>query len=216
MALFRLVSFVHLQGFQPADSALFNTLVTSLSKSLAHQASVSASHTAFVGLKRKQFYLSHLPAYFLEVNKRAMLSSLLVCSDFLFMESDIAQMVADTQASFSLRSQQAQVDVVSRGSGARRLCFSPSRSLVRTFPSRRRRWESGSPLRQSKHVRFDSLALSSALKESHSGFLEIGVMSLVRQGGGCLAGHWEVWESWGSNPWVVQVLRSRYRVPFRS
>ena len=88
-----LLAFVRLQGFQLADSALFNTLVTSLSKSLAHQASVSASHTAFVGLERRQFYLSHLPAYFSEVNKRAMSSSPLVCSDSLFAESDIAWLV---------------------------------------------------------------------------------------------------------------------------
>ena len=28
--------------------------------------------------------------------------------------------------------------------------------------------------------------------------------------------HWEVWESWGADAWVVQVLRYGYRVPFRS
>ena len=51
------LAFVWLQGFQPLDATLFNTFVTALSKSLAHQASVSASHTAFIGLKRRQFYL---------------------------------------------------------------------------------------------------------------------------------------------------------------
>ena len=34
--------------------------------------------------------------------------------------------------------------------------------------------------------------------------------------GGCLAEHWEVWESWGADAWVVQVLCYGYRVPFRS
>ena len=29
-------------------------------------------------------------------------------------------------------------------------------------------------------------------------------------------GAWEVWESWGADAWVVQVLRYGYRVPFRS
>ena len=58
-----LLAFVRLQGFQPAGSALYNTLMIYLSKSLAHQVSVSASHMAFMGLKRRQFYLSHLPAY---------------------------------------------------------------------------------------------------------------------------------------------------------
>ena len=41
-------------------------------------------------------------------------------------------------------------------------------------------------------------------------------MSFVQQNGGCLADHWEVWESWGVDPWVVQVLRFGYRIPFHS
>ena len=110
-----LLAFVRLQGFTHADSSLFHT---SLSKSLDHQAAVSASHTVFIGLKRRQFYLSHLPTYFSEVSKRAMLSSPFVCSDSLFAESDVARLLVDTQASSSLRSQQALVDVASRGSGA--------------------------------------------------------------------------------------------------
>ena len=165
-----LLAFVRLQGFQPMDSTLFNTLVTSLSKSLAHQVSEFSSHSAFVGLKCRQFYLSHLPAYFSEVNKRAILSSPLVCSDSLFAESDIARLVAGTQSSSSLRSQQAMVDVASRSSSARRCRFSPSCSPARTSPSRCRCLESGSPSRQSKRVRFDSPAPSSALKGSRSGF----------------------------------------------
>ena len=97
-----LLGFVRLQGFSPSDSPLFNTLVTSLSKCLAHQASISASHTAFVGLKRRQFYLSHLSAYFSDVHKRAMLAAPLVCADSLFAESDISRFLSDTQTSSSL------------------------------------------------------------------------------------------------------------------
>ena len=28
--------------------------------------------------------------------------------------------------------------------------------------------------------------------------------------------HWQVWESWGAEPWLVQVLKVGYRVPFVS
>ena len=108
-----LLGFVRLQGFSPSDAPLFNTLVTSLSKCLAHQASISASHTAFVGLKRRQFYLPHLPAYFSDVHKRAMLAAPLVCADSLFAEPDISRLLSDTQTSSSLLSQQAMVDVAS-------------------------------------------------------------------------------------------------------
>ena len=76
-----LLGFVRLQGFTPSDAPLFNMLVTSLSKCLAHQASISASHTAFVGLKRRQFYLSHLPAYFTDVHKQTIMAAPIVCAD---------------------------------------------------------------------------------------------------------------------------------------
>ena len=161
-----LLGFVHLQGFSPSDSSLFNTIVTSLSKCLVHQASISASHTAFVGLKRRQFYLSRLLAYFTDVHKHAMMAAPLVCADSLFAESDISRLLSDTQTSSSLRSQQALVDVASSRSGARRRRFSPARSPPRSSPFRHCRRESGFPSRSSKRVRFDSPAPSSALKSS--------------------------------------------------
>ena len=165
-----LIGFVRLQGFSPSDAPLFNTLVSSLSKCLAHQASISASHTAFVGLKRRQFYLSHLPAYFTDINKRAMLAAPIVCADSLFLESDVARLLSDTQTSSSLWSQQALVDVTSNQSGPRRRRFSPARSPARSSPSRHRRRDSGSPSRSSKRVRVDSPAPSSALKPRNKGF----------------------------------------------
>ena len=158
-----LLGFVRLQGFSPSDALLFNMLVMPLSKYLAHQASISAYHTAFVGLKRRQFYLSHLPAYFTDVHKRAMMAAPLVCVDSLFLESDISRLLSEMTSS-SLRSQQALVDVASNRSGPRRRRFSPARS-----PFRRRRRESGSPSRSSKRVRFDSPA-PSALKPPNKGF----------------------------------------------
>ena len=160
-----LLASVRLQGFSPADASLFNTLVTSLSRCLAHQASISASFTALLCLKRRDFYLSHLPTYFSEVNKRAMLASPVVGASSLFAESDVARLLADTQTSSCLRSQQALVDVASRGSGARRRRFSPYRS-----PARRRHRSSGSPARSEKRVHFDSPAPSSALQGGKQGF----------------------------------------------
>ena len=141
-----------------------------LSKSLAHQASVSALHTTFIGLKRREFYLSHLPAHFSDINKRVMLSSWVVCSDFLFNEADISRLLADTQASSSMRSQQALVDVTARSSGVRQRRFSPRRSPAHSSPSHRCRRGSGSPARPAKRVWFDSPAPSSAHKGSRSGF----------------------------------------------
>ena len=165
-----LLAFVRLQNFAPDDSALFNNLVTSLSKSLAHQDTMTATHIAFLGLKRRQFYLSHLPSYFSDVAKRAMLSSPVVLASSLFAESDVARLLSDTQTLSSLWSQQALVDVVSHGSGARSRHSSPARSPSRSSPARRWRRESGSPSRPQKRVRFDSPAPTSALRGPRSGF----------------------------------------------
>ena len=165
-----LLAFVRLQHFAPEDSALFNTLVTSLLKSLAHPASLSASHTAFIALKRRQFYLSHLPAYFSDINKRAMLSSPAVCAEYLFNEADFSWLLSDIQTSLSLRSQQALVDVASRSVGSRSRRPSPRCSPPCSYPLRRRRRESGSLARTNKRVRFDSPAPASALKGSRQGF----------------------------------------------
>ena len=145
-----LLAFVRFQNFAPEDLSLFSILVTSLSKSLAHQASLTAAHMAFLGLKRRQFYLSHLPAYFSDVNKRAMLSSPVVLASSLFADSYVSWLLADTQTSSSLRSQQALVEVASRGAGARSRRSSPHCSPSRSSPSSRRRRESGSPSRPGK------------------------------------------------------------------
>ena len=162
-----LLGSVRLQGFTPADPALFSQLVTVLSKSLAHQAQVSASHTAFLCHRRREFYLSHLPAYFSDVSKRSMLSSPAVFADSLFREEDISRLLEATSSSSSLKSQQAMVDVASQQSSSSssfcRRRGSPPRS-PRSSLAQRRRPASSSPSRASKRVRFDSPAPSSALK----------------------------------------------------
>ena len=173
-----LLGFVHVQGFSPSDPALFNQLVTALSKSLAHQASVTASQISYICAKRREFYLSHLPAYFSDSTKRSLLESPVVFADSLFAEPDIARLLDATRSTSSLRSQQAMVDVASRGSfsSSRGRCSSPRQSPARASPSRRRRRESGSPARSpsrsQKHVRFDSPAPSSAVKSSRKPFRE--------------------------------------------
>ena len=161
-----LLGFIRVQGFTPSDPFLFNQLVTALSKSLTHQAHVSAFNTAYACRKRREFYLSHLPAYFGDTNKRSMLSAPSVFADTLFREEDIAQFLDSTRSSSSFRSQQAMVNMASRrssSSSARPRRFSPGRSPP-SSPSRRRCQPSGSPSRAPKPVRLDSPAPSTALK----------------------------------------------------
>ena len=161
-----LLRFVRLQGITPADPALFNQLMTALSKSLAHQAQVSASHTAYICHKQREFYLSHLPAYFSDVTKCSMLSSPAVFADSLFHEEDVTRFLDATRSSSSLRSQQAMVDVASRRSStssSHERRFSPNRS-PNCSPALHRRQASGSPSCPQKKVRFNSPAPSSAIE----------------------------------------------------
>ena len=212
-----LLGFVRLQRFTPVDSSLLNQLVTSLSKSLAHQTSVSASHTAFICHKHRGFYLSHLPAYFSDVTKRSMLEFPVVFADTLFHEEDVARFLDAPLSSSSLWSQQALVDVASRGASSHQRRFSPRRSPARSSPSRRRRRESGSPSCPSKRVHFDSPVPASALKSPwKTHFRQQGQYLSSSRVEGCLAVCWRVWESWGADPWVVQVLQDGYKVLFVS
>ena len=161
-----LLGFVRLQDFMPADPALFNQLVTALSKSFAHQAQVTASHTAFLCHRCREFYLSHLPAYFSDVTKRSMLSSPAVFADSLFREEDVSHLLEATRSASSLKLQQAMVDISSHrpsASSARQRRPSPARPPRRS-PAQRRRQSSSSPSLPSKCVRFDFHAHSSALK----------------------------------------------------
>ena len=99
-----------------------------------------------------------------------MLAAPVVCADTLFAEADIARLLADTQTSSSLRSQQTLVDVASMSSEVRRRHSSPARSPSRSSPAWRRRRDSGSPSRQNKRVQLDSPAPSLAMKGTKQGF----------------------------------------------
>ena len=212
-----LLAFTQLQGFQPADSTLFDILVTSLSKSLAHQASVSASHTAFVGLKHRQFFLSRLPVYFSEVNKRAMLS-LCLCALILSLRSPISRGWWQTHGPRFLSAPNKRWSMWR----LRALVLIAVASVLCVF-------QRGHPLLdvivRSQGLPLGNPIVSALIRLLHplhsKGHIRVfgdrgHVPRPARWGEGCLAARWEVWESWGADPWLVQVLRAGYWVPFRS
>ena len=164
-----LLAFVQLQNFAPEDSSLKHSVDVSLQEPGSSSPSDRDPH-GLLWLKRRQFYFSHLPAYFSDVNKCAMLSSPVVLASSSFANSDVSHLLADSQTSSSLRLQQALVEVASQGAGAQSRRSSPHRSPSRSSPSRRQCRESGSPSYSGKRVCFDSPAPSSALKGSKSGF----------------------------------------------
>ena len=46
------------------------------------------------------------------------------------------------------------------------------------------------------------------------GFQEVGAVSFRTLSGGCLSLHWQAWRGRGAEPWVVEVLRLGYCLPF--
>ena len=53
--------------------------------------------------------MSHLPAYFSDINKQSMLSFPVAFADMLFREKDVTCLLEATRSSSSLKSQQAMV-----------------------------------------------------------------------------------------------------------
>ena len=54
----------------------------------------------------------------------------------------------------------------------------------------------------------------SAPSSKPSGFRKWEPSPCLTLSGGCLSLHWQAWRDWGAVPWVVEVLREGYRIPF--
>ena len=143
------------EGFSPADPSLFNKFVSSLAMGLAQQASLNSSGAAFCVAKRRQFYLSHLPAFIPNECKSVLLTSQVSLVDSLFDEEILKSVLSQARDSSTFKSHQALVDLASKPSSS-----SPRRSYSRSRYQRgRRRSRSPSPKssgsRTPKRVRFN-------------------------------------------------------------
>ena len=155
-----LLGYIKLQGFAPADPTLFDQMVTSISKGLAHQAKISAACTSFITHKRRAFLISHLPPFFPELSRKSLLSAPAALADQLFKESDISSLLESASVFSTLRSQQAMIDVASKSVSSSSRSRSPRRSPYRQSGYRRR--FSRSPARSPKRVRFKNQPVSTA------------------------------------------------------
>ena len=154
-----LIAFLKNDGFVPSDPLLFNQLVSSLSMGLAHSTNSSASGTSFAVTKRRESYLSHLPPSFSDVSKRTLLKAPANLASSLFRDSDVAAAIESANMASSFKSQQAIIDVASKGHSSPSRERSPSRS-----PKYSR---SGSRQNSPKRVRFaDSKSPPSSVKKN--------------------------------------------------
>ena len=143
-----LMGMIRSEGFAPKDPNLFNSFVNSLSMGLAQLASSSAQGVAFTEQKRRAFYVSHLPSHYPEEARKRLLRAPIFKSGDLFAEEEVNRLLQVSRDSVSLKSQQAVVDLVARGSSRSR---SPRRSPRSSYRQKR----SPSPASRSpKRVRF--------------------------------------------------------------
>ena len=140
-----LLALIRKEGFLPNDQALFQTLVSSLSMGLAHQANMASSGITFAALKRRQLYTSHMPDHYSKSLRKELLKAASCSGVSLFKSEDLVRLSASNQESSSLRQQNALVRIVSS--------FVRSRS-PRSSPSRSGSSRSRSPGRSPKRVRF--------------------------------------------------------------
>ena len=162
-----LLGFIRRDGYQPSDQALFNQLLSSVTIGLADIAASSAAGVNFTTYKRRQFYTSHLPAYFPEPQRDSLLVAPANLASSLFREEDIKDLLDVSNACTSLKSHQAMVEVARSHNKSRTPPRSPrpassfSNSSSGSSGQSYKR-PSRSPSRSPKRVRFSSLPVSSS------------------------------------------------------
>ena len=155
-----LIGLLRHEGFSPRDPVLFNKFVSSLSMGLSQQAHFACGGATYFTLKRRQFYLSHLPHYIPPEIKTLLLSSPTSLVPLLFDEPLVTNALQYARDASSFRSQQAMIDLASRSSVFSNR--SPGRQSYYSPRSDRKRRRSRSPsprpyrARSPKRVRFNS------------------------------------------------------------
>ena len=146
-----LVAFLKLDGYVPSDPSLFNQMVRSIAMGIAHQANASSSYTTYFTKKRRDFYISHLPSHYPEVNRKALARAPVMSSSSLFQEEAITSLVTAANAAALVKSQQAIIALGNKSSSSR--SRSPPRSPRR---GNLKREGYRSPNRSPKKVHFNS------------------------------------------------------------
>ena len=203
-------------GFQPSDPTLLNAALSSASVSLSRQASTSSAESSFVRAKCRESLLSHTSIPVPEAQCR----SLMVApgsSVGLFNEDILSEVVAQVQRSLLISSNLT----VFRSLGRERSRPSSSSPLVDPALSGPpcAGWlyskRSASSSRSGGHKRFLG-GKGSAPSSKPLGFRKWEPSPYLTLSGGCLSLHWQAWRDRGAEPWVVEVLREGYRIPFLS
>ena len=200
-------------SFQPADPTLFNAALASASVTLSQQAHSSASGSTFLRAKRRDSLLAHTAIPVPETQRRALTVSP-GSETLLFDEEILGVVVSQVQQSSLISSNLAMSRSLARGGG--RASSSPfvDPSPAGVSCSGRPRHKCSSSASRSGGRKSFRGGNRSAPSSGPSGFRKWESSPCLTLSGGCLSLHWQAWRDRGAEPWVVEVLRCVYHIPF--
>ena len=199
-------------GYQPSNPSLFDKSISSLSSALATQTNVTSCLSEFITAKRRESYLSHSSFTLPESLKRDLLVA--PGTDSLLFNQPLLSSAIENMKEDSLLSSTSSLSSISKaaiksksqgGSGKYTSPLDAPRAGTSGFRKR-----SSSPYRRgSKRGR--GAAPSSSRGR---GFRRQESCPCPTVVGGCLSLRWRIWSDEGADPWVMEVLREGYRIPF--
>ena len=203
-------------SFQPSDPTLFNLALSSVSAALSRQARTAAAGSGFIRAKRLDSLLAHTALPVPETQKRS-LTVTPGSSSGLFNEELLAEVVSQVQSSSQISSNLALSRSLRRGRSAPSSSSSPLTGPRSSAFSRGRPYgkRSSSSSRFGGRKRFKG-GKGAAPSSGPSGFRKWEPSPFRTLSGGCLSLHWQAWRDRGAEPWVVEVLRFGYHLPFLS
>ena len=202
--------------FQPSDPALFSTALSSVSAALSRQARTAAAGSGFLRAKRRESLLAHTTLPVPESQKRS-LTTTPGSSSGLFDSELLSEVVCQVLSSSQISSNLALLRYLRRGRSAPASSSSPLSgprlpSFTRDRPYGKR---SSSSSRSGGRKRFMG-GKGEAPSSGPLGFRRWEPSPFRTLSGGCLSLHWQAWRDRGAEPWVVEVLRVGYCLPFLS
>ena len=163
--------------------------------------------------KRRESLLQHTSIPVPEAQRKA-LTVTPGSGNSLFNEEILGEVVAQVQRSSLISSNLA----VSRSLGRGRSRSSSSSPLVDPAASVLRVLASRTASALPPHLALVDASVSGVVRGrlffQTFGFQEVGAIPYLTLSGGCLSLHWQAWRVRDVDPWVVEVLREGYRIPF--
>ena len=206
--------------FQPSDPALFNSALSSVSAALSRQARTAAAGSGFMRAKRRESLLANTTLPVPKSQKRS-LTTTPGSSSGLFDSELLSEVVSQVHSSSQISGNLALSRSLRRGRSAPASSSSPLSgprlpSFTRGRPYGKR---SSSSSRAGGRKRFrggKGGGGGGAPSSGPSGFRRWEPSPFRTLSGSCLSLHWQAWRDRGAEPWVVEVLRVGYCLPFLS